>query len=448
VTVHNCDITIPGFQADPFSVFAKLRAMGPILKTRLPMLGECWITTTYESADKVLRDQKHFCTDAINAGHKSRTAMLGKLNWFLPRTMKAMVQNMLTMDEPDHRRLRNLVESAFVRQSVDELRPKIATIVDAHLDYMEEIAEVTEEVEDVIFVDFQEEFARRVPLAVICELLGLPREDHDQFAKWCDFGAAKGLVSMVWAMRHMGKLERYLKKQFEECRREPRPGMISALVQAEHEGHKLSEDELLASVLVLLIAGHETTTHLITVGLVALDQHPEARAELMADWSKVSAAVDEMLRYNSTIQMTKPRYARQDVELYGQRIKRGEFVMPLLAAGNYDPAEFPDPDVFDINRPNNHHMAFGRGIHVCLGLKLAKAEAEIAFERLLTRYPKLQVATPYEKLKWSGRIGMRSLKELPVVLAPAKVQQVSEAARRAVGVKPKSNTCSRFSPWR
>lgn len=422
MTIHNIDLTSPAFKAAPFSTFAKLREIGPLLKTKMPMVGECWITTTYEAADRVLRDQETFCTDAINAGLKSRTAMLGKLNWFLPRTMKAMVQNMLTMDEPDHRRLRSLVESAFVRQSVEELRPRIAAIVDEQLDVMEEIMGA------IGGVDFQDEFARRIPLAVICELLGLPQQDHEQFAKWCDFSGATGPVSMVWAMRHMGKLERYLKRQFEECRRAPRPGMISALVQAEHEGHKLSEDELLASVLVLLIAGHETTTHLITVGLVALDQHPESRAELMADWSKVSAAVDEMLRYNSTIQMTKPRYVRQDVELYGQQIKRGEFVMPLLAAANCDPAEFPDPDVFDINRQNNHHMAFGRGIHVCLGLKLAKAEAEIAFERLLKRFPNLQVATSYNSLTWTGRIGTRSLRELPVMLQQTDGQKLVNGA--------------------
>lgn len=392
-------------------LFARLRELGPVLRTRLPMLGDCWVTTTYEAADRVLRDKEHFGTDALNAGLKSRTAMMGALGWFLPKAMKAMVQNMLTMDEPDHRRLRSLVEVAFARQSVTGMRPGIERIVDRQLDELEQSADATGT------VDFQHTFAKRVPLMVICELLGLPEADRDKFEQWCDFSSASGAISMLWSMRKMGRLTRYLQEQFAQCRRNPRPGMISALVQAEQDGDRLSEEELLASIFILLIAGHETTTHLLTVGLLALQQHPQAKAELMADWSKIDTAVDEMLRYNSTIQMTKPRYARQDVELFGQRIKQGEMTFPLLAAANCDPAVFDHPERFDINRSPNNHMAFGRGIHVCLGLKLAKAEADIAFERLLTRFPDLQIARSLEQLLWSERIGHRSLDGLPVTLS-------------------------------
>ncbi len=411
MTIHKIDLTSPGFKRNPFPRFNELRDMGPILQAKLPMVGTCWITTTYEAADTVLRDKDRFCTDAMNAGRKSRTAFLGAMGWLLPQVVKSMMQNMLTMDEPDHRRLRSLVESAFVRQSVDEMRPGIERIVDRQLDVLEQVADGDRT------VDFQNEFARRVPLAVICELLGLPDQDRGKFEKWCDFSHATGLVSILWVMRRMGRLQRYLRSQFDDCRRHARPGMMSALVRAEQDGHRLSEEELLASVFLLLIAGHETTTHLMTVGLLALDQHSGAKAQLLADWTKVDAAVDEMLRYNSTIQMTKPRFVRHDIEFYGRQIKRGEFFMPLLAGANYDPAEFPDPGRFDINRENNHHMAFGRGIHVCLGLKLAKAEAEIAFERLLRRFPNLTVATPYDQLRWSQRIGSRSLLGLPVKLS-------------------------------
>jgi len=409
VTVHKFDLTSAAFKQNPFPVFAQMRKIGPVFKTRLPVLGECWVTTTYEAADKVLRDKEHFCTDALNAGKGSRLAMLGPLRWFLPRAVTAMVKNMLTMDEPDHRRLRSLAEVAFARQNVEEMRPRIEQITSQCLDRLEAAAGGSGS------VDLQNEFARHAPLAVICELLGLPEDDRGRFSRWFDFGSAKGCFSMIWAMRHMGKLSRYLKGQFEECRHNPRPGMISALVQAELDGDRLNDEELLASVMLLLLAGHETTTHLITVGLLSLLQHPAAKTELMADWSNVDSAVDEMLRYNSTIQMTKPRYARQDMEFYGHQIKQGEFFMPMLAAANYDPAEFTDPQRFDINRTKNNHMAFGRGIHVCLGLKLAKAEAAIAFEQLLTRFPDISLADA-GNISWSTRIGSRTLTGLAVNL--------------------------------
>jgi len=158
------DLTSVAFKRDPMPTFARLREAGPILRVKLPMVGRCWITTTYEAADRVLRDKEHFCTDALNAGLKSRTAMLGVMKWFLPKLFKTLMQNMLTMDEPDHRRLRSLVESAFVRSSVEEMRPGIQRIVDGELDLMEQAADANGT------VDFQNTFARRVPLAVICEI--------------------------------------------------------------------------------------------------------------------------------------------------------------------------------------------------------------------------------------------------------------------------------------
>jgi len=404
--IHKLDFTSADFKRNPIPRFEAMRALGPVVRTKVPILGKAWITTTYEATDKVLRDQEHFCTDATNAGHRSHS---GKI-WWLPKVIRSMMKNMLTMDEPDHRRLRSLVESAFVKQSVDAMRPRIEAMVDHQLDQMQAAAKNG-------VVDLQHNFARQVPLTVILELLGLPDEDRAKFSKWSDFTAAKGPISILRALGGLKKLQRYLREQFVECRKNPRPGMMSALVEAEQEGDRLNEEELMASVMILLLAGHETTTHLITVGFLSLTQHAEAKLELMSDWSLADAAVDEMLRFNSTIQTTKPRYIKQDLEFYGQQLKRGEFFLPLLAAGNYDPAEFPLPERFDIHRRNNHHMAFGRGIHVCLGLKLAKLEASISFERLFTRFPDINLATTLEELRWSRRIGQRSLLGLPVRLS-------------------------------
>jgi cytochrome P450 len=209
---------------------------------------------------------------------------------------------------------------------------------------------------------------------------------------------------------------RYLKDIFAECRKHPQPGMISALVEAEQDGHKLSEDELLAMVFLLLLAGHETTVHLISGGVLALLEHDEQRARLTADWSHIGSTVDEVMRYVSPVQMTKPRYARRDLELHGQKIARGEYAIALLASANCDPAEFTEPETFDILRRPNHHVGFGGGIHICLGLKLAKAEAAIAYERLWMRFPELALAVPSDQLRWVERIGMSALRELPLQL--------------------------------
>ncbi|MCG6156342.1 cytochrome P450 [Rubinisphaera sp. ICM_H10] len=192
--------------------------------------------------------------------------------------------------------------------------------------------------------------------------------------------------------------------------------MISALVAAEQEGERLSEDELLATVFLLLIAGHETTVHLLSLGLLTLLQHPEQKTALMADWSKSRPAVDEILRQATPIQMTKPRYVARDIEICGHPFFRGDVIVPLLAAANSDPKAFSEPEEFRIDRDSRKHVAFGSGPHVCLGLKLARVEAEIAFEQLLTTYPNLELAIPEKHLQWYERPGARAMKEMPIRL--------------------------------
>lgn len=412
------DISSPAFKSDPLPALARLREQGPIIHAHLPLVGDCWLTTTYEATDRVLHDKETFVNDPRHAGRKSYAGM----QWWMPRSLGALTSNMLGKDEPDHRRLRGLTESAFVKRSIDGMRPWIEELVERQLLLLEASAL------SVGPVDFIEHFARPLPLAVICELLGLPAEDREKFMRWCRFTSVSGVFDLVRALRGIGKLQRYLKRQFALCRKQPRPGMISLLVAAEQEGDRLSEDELLAAAFVLLIAGHETTVHLLACGLIALSQHPEQKAELTADWSKLDTAVDEILRYTSPVQLTKPRYAGRDVELFGQQIRRGEFCLPLLAAANCDPAKFPDPQRFDITRQPNCHLAFGTGIHTCLGLKLAKAEAEIAFKRLYSRFPDLELPVAAEQLDWTKRIGLRSLRSLPVRLKSYRQWQQSGAA--------------------
>jgi cytochrome P450 len=207
----------------------------------------------------------------------------------------------------------------------------------------------------------------------------------------------------------------YFRRQIRQCREQPREGLLSLLVEAEHAGDSLSEEELMSMAFLLLFAGHVTTVHLLAGGLFELLNHPEQKAELMADRALLDSAVEEMLRYRPPVPFTKPRLPREDGEFHGQTLRRGEFMLAVLASANCDPARFDQPETFDIRRHPNPHVSFGTGIHVCLGLKLARLEAQVAFERLLTRFPGLELAVPREEIPWS-KGGMRMFKSLPVKL--------------------------------
>lgn len=406
--VHQFDLTSQAFKRDPHSTLAAMREAGPMIRVKLPLIGVCWVATTYESAGAVLKRKDLFLLDPSAIG-KSR--LPGILAW-LPRSFKVLTKNMLTSDEPDHRRLRSLVEEAFLRHSVDELQPDIERLADRFLDEFEAAANANGGEADLL-----KHFCRDFPLAVICELLGLPDEDRPKFSKWAErITSSTSIAGMLLALPGLWGMFGYLREQFRQCRNQPRPGMISALVEAEHEGRKLSEDELLAMTFLLLFAGHETTTHLISTGLLTLLQHEDQKQKLMADWSKAPAAVDEILRFASTIQMTKPRYPKEDIEFFGQQIEKGEMAIAFLASANTDPAAFENPETLDIDRAPNKHLGFGSGIHICLGLKLARAEVATAFEKLFTRYPNLELATSVPDLKWNARIGVRNLLTLPLQL--------------------------------
>ena len=207
---------------------------------------------------------------------------------------------------------------------------------------------------------------------------------------------------------------RYVREEFRRQSVQPRGGLMAALIEAEEAGDRLSEDELVAMVFLLLAAGHETTLHQIALSVLTLLDHPQQLAELTADWGLADSAAQELLRYVSFAQVSKPRYAREDTEFYGQPIRRGQMLFACLAAANSDPAVFEDPERLDIHRQPNRHLAFGAGIHVCLGAKLARVETAIALERLFTRFPGLQLAIPRSQVRFSARIGTRGLVALPV----------------------------------
>ena len=394
------------YRASPFEAFGRLRELGALVPARLPLLGNLWLVTTYEAVDEVLKNDKLFCRDPRNAGRRNFLT----LQIMLPGLFRRMSQNMVAMDEPDHRRLRSLVDQAFQRHTISELRPQVEELVDQQLDRIAQVA-----AQNAGEVDLIEHLARPIPLAVICEVLGLPAEDRPKFKRWfSSFANIKSLWSIVKVIPGMRKTMRYLRGQFEQVRREPREGLITALVEAEQAGDRLSDDELQSMVMLLLLAGHETTVHLLSNSIFTVLQLPEVRRSLLGDCTKVERAVEEMLRYNSPAQFAKPRFVTEQVEFHGRQLRRGEVVMPVLASANCDPARFNNPTEFQIDRPQNYHLGFGAGPHVCLALKLARAETEIVLERLLARWPNLTPAFDLSSPDWSKRMGMRSLGTLNV----------------------------------
>lgn len=402
------DITSQEYKRNPYPTLARMIACGPVLKVRLPLLGKFWAVTTYDAVNELLRDRETFVRDPRTAGLKKGS----NLPWWFPRSMRMMTETMVTRDEPDHRRLRGLVEQAFVRRSIDDLRPRFQQIASQLLDDLEANHRRTGQP-----VDLVARFARPFPLAVICELLGLPQADRPMFVKQAE-AITRGfsLLSFFRLFSNLQRLRGYVRERIQAARNQPQAGLISALIAAEQEGHRLTEEELATMILLLLFAGHVTTVHLIGAGIYTLLEHPAQKARLMADWSLVNGAANEMLRYLSPVQMTKPMLPIRDLEWRGQRLQRGDKIVAFLASANVDPARFNQPTNFDIGRQPNPHVAFGAGIHVCLGWKLAVAETEIAVQELLTRFPKLCLGIPPSQVPWSRQPGTRGMESLPIRL--------------------------------
>jgi cytochrome P450 len=398
------DLRKQAFKQDPFPTLERLRESGPLIRTRMPIIGKMWLATTYDAVSDLLRDHHRFVQNPAAAGNK----LMGGIFRWLPRNLRPLVTNMLLRDEPDHRRLRSLVEQAFLRQSIEALRPRLAALANATLDRM------NGRVSSQGGVDLVAHFARPFPLAVICELLGLPPEDRPRFTHWAQGLNTASLPGILGALRGVGMMMRYLRNEIRRQSTRPRGGLLSALIQAEEAGDRLDEDELLAMVFLLLAAGHHTTLHQIAVSVLTLLDHPRQLRELTADWSLADSASQELLRYVSFAQVTKPRFARENTEFRGQAIRRGQMLMGCLASANSDPSVFHNADRLDIHRQPNRHLAFGTGIHVCLGAMLARVETAIALEGLFTRFPNLRLAVPRSQIRYGAQFGTRALVALPV----------------------------------
>jgi cytochrome P450 len=397
------DLANPQFKANPYPFYARLRAEAPVWRTTLPDKRVAWLVTRYEDVAGVLRDDT-FAKDRLNAMDPEQ---LRKTPW-VPGFLKPLERNMLDLDDPDHARLRALVSKAFTPRLIERLRGRIETLSEELLDVMERKGGA----------ELVGDYALPIPATVIAELLGVPAEDRRKFHRWS--GKLVSVSSgrdMLRALPAALAFTRYLRKIIERRRAEPGDDLLTALVRAEEEGDKLSEDEVLAMAFLLLVAGHETTVNLIASGALALLEHPEQAEALSSDPSLTKPAVEELLRYTSPVELATERYAREDVEIAGTRIPRGELVLAVLGSANHDEWEFEDPDVLNLTRDPNRHLAFGRGgVHHCLGAPLARMEGQIAMSALLRRFPHARLAVAPETLRWRRGLFLRGLHMLPLVL--------------------------------
>jgi len=400
------DLTSAASKRDPLPGFAAMRAAGPVIPVRLPFVGQAWVTTTHEATTAMVKDNGLFVQEARHAGRKG----IAGFGWWMPRSVRLLTNNMLQKDEPDHRRLRRLVDSAFARRDVQAMRGGIEALADKLLDTFDGRAEV----------DLVEGFARRLPLEVISDLLGLPEADRGEFAAMARRALSiNSTPALLLAAGTFGRMVDYVRGQIAQSRRDPRPGLIGELVRAEEAGDRLDESELLSMIMLLLIAGFETTSHLISDAVLALEQNPEQKAWLLADpAARMERAVEELARFSSPVQSTKPRYVARDAEFFGQTLRRGELIMGFIAAANCDPAVFEAPERLELARFPNPHLVFSSGIHFCLGQQLARVEAQSALTRLYARFPDLSLAAP-DAVAWNERLGIRGPKVLPIRLKAA-----------------------------
>lgn len=396
------DIYSAAHKRDPFPFYAFLRKEAPVFEVRVPVLKRAWLVTRYDDVVLCLQDSSKFVKDPRTAGVGSRKSM----PWWMPASLKSLSQNMLDMDDPAHRRLRVLINKAFGRARIDKLRNRTEKLAEGLVDQM-----CKKQNPDLI-----EDFALPLPLTVISELIGLPDESQMRVRRWSKaFLGSRSEFRMAMTLPMVFALMRYLRRLVATRRKDPRDDLVSALIAAEEGRDRLSESELIAMLVLLIIAGHETTVNLIGSGMLALMVNPSEKARLIGDFSLLGSAIDELLRFTAPVETATERYAAQDIDLHGTRIRRGDVILPVIASANRDAQKFAEPDRLDLGRKPNPHLAFGDGVHYCVGSHLAKMEAEVAFGCLLRRLPELRLACPAHELQWRATPIVRGLTSLPLI---------------------------------
>ena len=402
--------------ADPYPLYRKLREQDPVHWD--PYL-HSWVVTSYPEVVQVLTK---YSADRTPTPEQLISLGLTEMKPFAD----IMVKQMLFADAPDHTRLRTLCSVAFTPRRVEGLREDIESIANSLLDDV--IASGTMEVIG--------DFANAFPAIVTARLLGVPTRDHEQLKSWsADFAELLGNFQhnpdrVAKVLRSLEDLQQYVREKMREQSSDTQAGLIGSLMAAEVNGGRLSDEEVIASTIVTMVGGQETTTNLIGNGLLTLLERPESLAQLRDDPSIIASAVEELLRYESPSQHTA-RIAKDDIMLGGKSIKKGAAVMAVMAAANRDPNRFPDPDRLDLMRTDNRHVAFGWASHYCFGAPLARMEGAVAFNAMLRRLKNLRLVE--EKPEWRGNTGLRGLTALKVAFEPGKPEGIAGAGVPAVG---------------
>jgi pimeloyl-[acyl-carrier protein] synthase len=386
----------PEVLANPYPLYSRLRNSDPVHWD--PFL-HAWIITRY---DDVLRVLKTFSADRTPTPEQLESIGLEKMG----PVARMMVKQMLFMDAPSHTRIRSLAAHAFTPARVSVLREQIETVVDSLIDGLRGRSEF-----DVIA-----EIANPLPAIVTARMLGVPASDHRQLKAWsADFAEMLGNFQhnpnrIDHILATVEGLTGYFHDAIVQQRDNPTPGLIEAFMNAEIDGDRFTEEEIIANCVVTMVGGQETTTNLIGNGMLTLFRNPAAQQELAGNPALLPSAVEELLRYESPSQHTG-RIAPADVEMGGKTVRKGQAVLAVMAAANRDPERFPNPDVLDLGRPDNRHLAFGWAAHFCFGAPLARLEAQIAFGAILRRFSNLRLKT--DSLEWRFNLGLRGLTALP-----------------------------------
>ncbi len=386
--------------SNPYPIYKALRDSDRVMWQEMM---QSWLVTGYDEAQAILKDHEHFSSDR----QRSSNRMVAQLTEQSDPGLLRRTATMLSIDPPDHTRLRMLANKAFTPRVVEQMRPHIQEITDGLLDG----------VEDPDGIDVVKELAIPLPIIVIAEMLGVSPSQREQFKAWStDIAGVLGSALapqdvMQRAQRSSQELAEYFAGIIAERRKVPKGDLISGLIAARDEGDALTEDELLATCVLLLVAGNETTTNLIGNAMLALVSNPAELARLRDEPSLTVSAVEELLRFDGPVQATS-RVATEDIEFRGKELKRGQMLIVFLGGANHDPAQFAEPGKLDLARPDNRHLGFGQGIHYCLGAPLARVEAQIAITTLLRRYPDLGPGV--ERPERGASFILRGLRSLPL----------------------------------
>ncbi|MES5948204.1 MULTISPECIES: cytochrome P450 [Bacillus cereus group] len=388
------------FKEDAYEIYKESRKVQPILFVNQIEIGKEWLITRYEDALPLLKDNR-LKKDQANVFPQDTKNMYLSVD-----NSDHLTTHMLNSDPPNHSRLRSLVQKAFTPKMISQLDGRIQRIAD----------DLISEIERKGTLNLVDDYSFPLPIIVISEMLGIPKEDQAKFRIWSHavIASPETPEEIKETEKQLSDFITYLQYIVDVKRKNPKEDLVSALILAENEGQKLSARELYSMIMLLIVAGHETTVNLITNTVLALLENPK-QLQLLKDNPKlIDSAIEEGLRYYSPVEVTTARWAAEPFQIHDQTIQKGDMVIIALASANRDETVFENPEVFDIMRENNRHIAFGHGSHFCLGAPLARLEAKIAITTLFKRMPELQIKGDREDIKWQGNYLMRSLEELPL----------------------------------